>query len=280
MASVYPNGYDDLSSANNPTLTHRNVAEAVEATQRTLGTNPLVPVKVAAATTGNISLSGIQNIDGVTGSAGQLILVRAQTLPANNGVYVQNSGSWTRATFANTAAGVAGLRAYAVGGTVNAGQTFESAFIATNVLGTDPIYWTGGTPLLLGEWSVEAGPAYNPVPNSGANLTILNWTGTPNAPVGARRCEIIVNGAFYATANGAGYWYLYKRIGAGSNTLVRQQRFHNNAVAYLHAVLDMTHEFNCKEGENWQFQLNTSVDAGGTAFYNSYNYMTLRYWSA
>ncbi len=54
-----------------------------------------------AATTGNITLSGAQTIDGVSIVAGDRVLVKAQTTAANNGIYVCASGAWTRATDAD-----------------------------------------------------------------------------------------------------------------------------------------------------------------------------------
>ena len=53
-------------------------------------------VTVKAATTSNISLSGAQNLDNVSLVVGDLVLVKNQSSPANNGVYVVASGSWTR----------------------------------------------------------------------------------------------------------------------------------------------------------------------------------------
>lgn len=50
------------------------------------------------ATTANITLSGLQTIDGVSVSAGDRVLVRAQTSAVDNGIYTAASGSWTRAT--------------------------------------------------------------------------------------------------------------------------------------------------------------------------------------
>lgn len=55
-----------------------------------------VPCRVA--TTANITLSGLQTIDGVTVAAGDRILVKNQTAGSDNGVYVVSTGSWTRSS--------------------------------------------------------------------------------------------------------------------------------------------------------------------------------------
>ena len=54
-------------------------------------------VPVVVATTANITLSGEQTIDGVLTSASR-VLVKDQTAPAENGVYVSAAGAWSRAT--------------------------------------------------------------------------------------------------------------------------------------------------------------------------------------
>ena len=58
------------------------------------GLHPKESVKIA--TTGNITLSGTQTIDGVAISAGQRVLVRAQTDQTTNGVYTCAAGAWSR----------------------------------------------------------------------------------------------------------------------------------------------------------------------------------------
>lgn len=60
------------------------------------------------ATTANITLSGLQTIDGVSVSAGDRVLVRAQTSAVNNGIYVAASGAWSRASDFDGAGEVAG----------------------------------------------------------------------------------------------------------------------------------------------------------------------------
>lgn len=65
-----------------------------------LGT-PLGPTGFRAmarvATTGNITLSGYQTIDGVLIDERENVLVKNQTNPAENGLYTARSGNWVRA---------------------------------------------------------------------------------------------------------------------------------------------------------------------------------------
>jgi len=51
-----------------------------------------------AATTANRALAALTNtvLDGITPADGELILVKAQTAPAENGVYLAHAGAWTR----------------------------------------------------------------------------------------------------------------------------------------------------------------------------------------
>ena len=58
------------------------------------GLHPKESVKIA--TVANITLSGTQTIDGVAISAGQRVLVRAQTDQTTNGVYTCAAGAWSR----------------------------------------------------------------------------------------------------------------------------------------------------------------------------------------
>ena len=57
---------------------------------------------VTAATTTNITLSGLQTVDTVSLVAGNTVLVKNQTNNAQNGIYQVNSGAWTYATGSTT----------------------------------------------------------------------------------------------------------------------------------------------------------------------------------
>jgi hypothetical protein len=57
---------------------------------------------VIAATTANITLSGLQTIDTVSVLAGERVLVKNQTNQAENGIYDAAVGAWSRSPDANT----------------------------------------------------------------------------------------------------------------------------------------------------------------------------------
>ena len=75
------------------------------------------------ATTGNITLSGAQVVDGVTvGNNGERVLVLDQTDPTTNGIYIASSGTWTRTTDADGNTELAnGQQVLVTGGQTNGG---------------------------------------------------------------------------------------------------------------------------------------------------------------
>jgi len=91
---------------------------------------------VACATTGNITLSGEQTLDGILTSTDR-VLVKEQTNPEENGIYVSASGAWARATGINEDDEVAGSFVF-----VSDGTTLGSTGWACTV---DPDGYTIGT---------------------------------------------------------------------------------------------------------------------------------------
>lgn len=77
------------------------------------------------ATTGNITLSGLQTVDDEALIVGRRVLVKDQTAGEFNGVYIVSTGAWTRATDANEGTELAGGIVYVRLGTTNAGKTFK-----------------------------------------------------------------------------------------------------------------------------------------------------------
>jgi len=88
-----------------------------------------VKASVRVATTANITLSGVQTIDDVILVAGDRVLVKNQSTPADNGIYVVATGSWTRAEDANSDAEVTpGMFTFVEEGTTNS----DTGFVLTN----------------------------------------------------------------------------------------------------------------------------------------------------
>ena len=109
----------------------RDTAQAISVT----GFTYLAPV--ATATTANITLSGEQTIDGVLTSASR-VLVKNQSTPGQNGVYVSAAGAWARATDMDAAAEVEKRAVFVSGGAAQGGKSFAS-YSAVTTLGTDAI---------------------------------------------------------------------------------------------------------------------------------------------
>jgi hypothetical protein len=101
-----------------------------------------VKASVLAATTGNITLSGAQTIDGVSVVAGDRVLVKNQTTQADNGIYVAATGAWARSADANTYDELISAYTFVEEGTVNADSGFVCTVNKGGTLGTTPITWS------------------------------------------------------------------------------------------------------------------------------------------
>lgn len=112
------------------------------------------PVK--AATTGNITLSGSQTVDGVSLVAGDRVLVRAQSDAKTNGIYVVATGAWTRAVDADSAPELLNAAVFVSQGTLYA----DTAWVCTtdNIsLGTSNIAFVqfAGSSTYLGGYGIN-----------------------------------------------------------------------------------------------------------------------------
>jgi len=101
-----------------------------------------VKASVVAATSGNITLSGAQTIDGVSVVAGDRVLVKSQTAPAENGIYVASLTSWARAADANTWAELVSAYTFVETGTTYADTGWVCTVNAGGTLGTTPVTWS------------------------------------------------------------------------------------------------------------------------------------------
>jgi len=125
---------------NAPTIgTHAANKDYVDATINGLNWKD----SVLASTTANVVLAtgGLLTVDGVTVLAGSRVLVKAQTLPAENGVYIAAAGPWVRSPDMDSTTPINEINAAAV--FVEQGTTLgDTAWVQINTvttLGTDPI---------------------------------------------------------------------------------------------------------------------------------------------
>jgi hypothetical protein len=95
---------------------------------------------VTAATTANITLSGSQTIDSHSAVTNDTILVKDQTLPEQNGVYLVGV-PWTRINYMNTWVEIYKSSVIVRVGGLNSGSTFSSYMDATGTLDSDTILW-------------------------------------------------------------------------------------------------------------------------------------------
>ncbi len=96
---------------------------------------------VRLATTANITLSGLQTIDGVLTVSGDRILVKDQSDATANGIYTASEGSWRRSPdAASNRTLIAGMKVSVQAGTAHGGDVWSLATDRPDI-GTDNIAW-------------------------------------------------------------------------------------------------------------------------------------------
>jgi len=137
---------------------------------------------VRAATTANITLSGLQTVDGISVAAGERVLVKNQTTATENGLYAAASGAWTRTTDADANAEVtAGLSVMVEEGTTNADSQWR--------LTTDGAITLGTTALIFAQ--IGAGTTYT----QGTGIAITGNVVAIDTGVVVRKFAATVGGA-------------------------------------------------------------------------------------
>jgi hypothetical protein len=147
-----------------------------------------------AATTANITLSGAQTIDGVSVVAGNRVLVKDQTAPEDNGLYLCASGAWTRTTDAATFDSLVSAFTFIEQGSTNADAGFVCTADAGGTIGTTAIpfsQFSGAGTFTAGTGLTLTGTVFSltspvAVANGGTGLTSLGtgvatFLGTPSS---------------------------------------------------------------------------------------------------
>lgn len=141
------------------------------------GLSPKQSVRVA--TTGNITLFGVQTIDGKVLAAGDRVLVKNQTNAFDNGIYTVSAGAWPRATDMDVWAEVPGVFVL-----VEEGQTqADTGWVCTSdqggTLGTTGINWvqfSSATDIAAGTGLVRSGNTLSIAPTGVSAGTFNNVT--------------------------------------------------------------------------------------------------------
>jgi hypothetical protein len=96
---------------------------------------------VVAGTTANITLSGAQTIDGIAVVATDRVLVKNQTAPADNGIYIASATAWSRAPDMDTWAEVPGAYVFVETGSTLADTGWVCTSNAGGTIGVTAITW-------------------------------------------------------------------------------------------------------------------------------------------
>jgi hypothetical protein len=122
---------------------------------------------VLCGTTANITLSGVQTLDGISAVAGSRVLVKNQTAPAENGIYISAAGAWARSTDADTWDELISAICFVESGTTLAGSAWYCTIQPGGTIGTTAITWsnfsvasvyTAGTGLTLSSYQFSITP--------------------------------------------------------------------------------------------------------------------------
>lgn len=134
-------------------------------------TDKAFKVPVVAATTGtNITLSGLQTIDGIAVAAGHRVLVKDQTDKTENGIYTAQTGDWKRAEDFDGLRDVAtGTTVFISQGTVNGAKYFYVSTAGDPTPGSTIDFTAAPLNLLEAQDALEI--SYNP---AASNLSAVN----------------------------------------------------------------------------------------------------------
>jgi hypothetical protein len=96
---------------------------------------------VLTATSANITLSGLQTVNGVTVVAGDRVLVKDQSTASQNGIYIASATAWTYAVGADDWAEYVGAIVFVSSGSLN-GTAWYSTAQPGGTLGTTALNWS------------------------------------------------------------------------------------------------------------------------------------------
>ena len=157
---------------------------------------------VLAATTGNITLSGAQTIDGVGVVGNDRVLVKNQTTASQNGIYLVNAGGWGRAFDADIATELAGAAVFVEQGTTQGDTAWNCTNDLTMVVDTTAVTWVqfaGGGAVTAGAGLTQTGNTLNVIAGD-TTLTVAADDVRVNTSVIATVASLATYARKYTTA--------------------------------------------------------------------------------
>jgi hypothetical protein len=112
------------------------------------------------ASTANLTLNGPQTVDGFAAVVGDRVLVKDQSVPSTNGIYIVQVGVWTRPAEADTWNELVAAFTFIEKGTINADSGWLCTIDPGGTLGTTSITWTqfsGAGQLVAGAGLLKTG---------------------------------------------------------------------------------------------------------------------------
>jgi hypothetical protein len=159
---------------------------------------------VRVATTGNITLSGVQTIDGVAVAAGDRVLVKNQTTATQNGIYLVAAGAWTRSDDADANAEVTpGLFTFVESGTVNSTTGWVLSGSGAIVVGTTAInfaQFSGAGAITAGAGLTQTGTTLSVNASEAGGLTAGSQLQLAGQALALH--QLATNGMIVRTGNG------------------------------------------------------------------------------
>jgi len=138
----------------------------------TQGLDAKASVRVAS-TGANLTLSGLQTVDGISLIAGDRVLVKDQSTTSANGVYVVASGAWTRATDTDTWNELVSAYVFVEEGTVNADSGWTCTVNRGGTIDTTAVTWvqfSGAGQVIAGAGLTKTGNSIDAV--AGPGITV------------------------------------------------------------------------------------------------------------
>jgi hypothetical protein len=152
---------------------------------------------VRVATTAQRALTGLGTaIDGVTLSSLDRVLVKSQTLPEENGIYVAVSGAWSRSADADTDVELLAAAVFVREGTVNADSAWTMVTDAPIVVGTDALSWVQ----FNGAGQINAGIGLS---KTGNTLDVNLGAGISELPTDGIGIDVLTAGGLFLTVDGS-----------------------------------------------------------------------------